>query len=121
LPGFQKQGIGSALITYSLEKARNIGYSTVCIYGDPRFYSKFGFRCAEKFDIKTADDKYAVALLALELYPQALHNVKGRFFEDPAFEVNQDEFAIFENSFYLKEKKVTPTQSEFKLLASLRY
>lgn len=121
LPSFQKQGVGSALIRYSLEKARNLGYTAVCIYGDPRYYSRFGFRCAEKFDIRTADGKFAVALLALELFDGALHKVKGRFYEDQAFEVNQAEFAVFEKTFYHKEKKITETQSEFKLLASLRY
>jgi len=122
LPAFQRQGIGSALITNTLENARKMGFFAVCIYGDPRYYSKFGFRCAEKFEIKTADGKFAVALLALELSPGALQKVKGRFCEDPAFdEVNQAEFIEFEDTFSFKEKKITETQSEFKLLASLRY
>lgn len=121
LPSLQRQGIGSALIKHSLDKAKQMGYPAVCIYGDPRYYSKFGFRCAEKFDIKTAAGKFAVALLVLELQAQALQNVKGRFYEDPAFDVNQDEFDVFEKTFAPKEKRVTDTQREFKLLAGLTY
>lgn len=106
LPSFQKQGVGNALIRYSLEKARNMGYTDVCIYGDPRYYSRFGFRCAEKFDIKTADGKFAVALLALELCPKALEKVKGRFCEDPVFEVNQDNSLFLKAHFLTKKREL---------------
>jgi len=121
LPSMQRQGIGSALIKHSLARAKQMGFPAVCIYGDPRYYSKFGFRCTEKFDIKTANGKFAVALLALELRAQALQNVRGRFYEDPAFDVNQDEFDVFEKTFAPKEKKETDTQLEFRLLAGLTY
>ena len=61
LPNYQKQGVGSTLIRHTTNLARDIGYPAICIYGDPRYYSRFGFRCAEKYGIKTADDKFAVA------------------------------------------------------------
>ena len=67
LPGYQKLGIGSAFIKHTVNFAKAKDYSAVCIYGDPRYYSRFGFRCAEKYEIKTTDDKYAVALQILEL------------------------------------------------------
>ena len=85
LPAFQKQGIGSALIIHTINLARAMGYPAIFIYGDPRYYSRFGFRCAEKYDIKTADDKFAVALLALELKQGVLNNMPGRFIESRCF------------------------------------
>jgi len=78
LPAFQKRGIGSALIIHTINLARDMGYPAICIYGDPRYYSRFGFRCAEKYDIKTADDKFAVALQALELKQGVLNNIVNR-------------------------------------------
>ena len=121
LPAYQKQGIGGALITHTIRLARRLGYPAICIYGDPRYYSRFGFRCAERYEIKTADDKYAVALLALELKAGALQDMPGRFIESPAFAVDEDEFARYDAAFPFKEKHETDSQREFMLLASLRY
>jgi putative acetyltransferase len=121
LPAFQKRGIGSALITHTIDLARDMGYPAVCIYGDPRYYSRFGFRCGEKYEIKTADDKFAVALQVLELGQGALNNVSGRFVESAAFAVDETEFAQYDATFPFREKKETDSQREFALLASLRY
>jgi predicted N-acetyltransferase YhbS len=60
LPFYQRQGIGSTLIKNSLDKAKSLGYTAVCIYGDPRYYSRFGFRCAERYDITNSEGKFAV-------------------------------------------------------------
>lgn len=121
LPAFQKQGIGSALITHTIALARDMDYPAICIYGDPRYYSRFGFRCAEKYDIKTADDKFAIALQVLELRQGALSNVSGSFIESAAFTVDESGFAQYDAAFPPKEKKETESQREFELLASLRY
>jgi putative acetyltransferase len=121
LPALQKQGIGRALIIHSIKAARILGYPAVFIYGDPRYYSRFGFRCAEKYDIKTADGKYAIALLALELKPGVLNDMAGRFIESPVFDADTDKFVEYEATFPYKEKAETESQREFRVLASLRY
>jgi putative acetyltransferase len=121
LTRFQKQGIGSALINHTISLARGMGHPAVCIYGDPRYYSRFGFRCGEKYEIKTADDKFAVALQVLELREAALNNMSGRFVESVAFTVDETGFAQYDATFPFKEKKETNSQREFRLLASLRY
>ena len=121
LPAFQRQGIGSALITHTVGLARDMGYRAICIYGDPRYYSRFGFRCAEKYDIKTPDGKFAVALQVLELKQGALNSIPGRFIESSAFQVDQAGFARYDSTFPLRERKEADSQREFRLLASLRY
>ncbi|XUW99395.1 MAG: N-acetyltransferase [Dehalogenimonas sp.] len=121
MPGFQKRGIGSALIRHTIELARSLRFPAILIYGDPRYYSRFGFRCAEKWDIRTCDGKFAVALLALELKPGALANMPGIFIESHAYSVNEDELAKFDAGFPIKEKKETDSQREFMFMVSLRY
>jgi putative acetyltransferase len=121
LPAYQKQGIGGALIRYSFDKAKSMGFTVVCIYGDPRYYSRFGFRCAERYDIKTSDGKFAVALMALELVPGALREISGRFVESQSFQVDEEAFQKYDNSFPPKDKAVTESQTEFRILASLMY
>jgi predicted N-acetyltransferase YhbS len=121
LPAFQKQGVGSALIFHTINIAKGMGYPAIFIYGDPRYYCRFGFRCAEKYDIKTADGKFAIALLALELRPNALNNMPGRFIESTAYEVDEKKLEEFDSTFPYKEKTETDSQREFRFLASLRY
>jgi putative acetyltransferase len=121
LPAYQKQGIGSALIIHTIDLAKAMDYPAIFIYGDPRYYCRFGFRCAEKYDIKTADGKFAVALLALELTQGVLKSIPGRFIESPAFEPDLNKFAEYDSKFPYQEKLETDSQREFKILASLRY
>lgn len=121
LPSYQKQGVGSALILHSLQAAKELGFPTVLIYGDPRYYSRFGFRCAEKYDICSSDGKYSVALMALPLKPNALNAISGRFEECAAFNMDEDAFAVYEATFPFKEKKITESQQTFKIISSLRY
>src|SRR4030042_2914713 len=120
LPAFQKQGIGSSLITHTINLARDMGFLAICIYGDPRYYSRFGFRCGEKYEVKTTDDKYAFSLMALELKQGSLDSTGGRFIESASFNVDPDIFAEYDASFPFKEKTETDSQQEFKLLSSLR-
>ncbi|MBV8055585.1 MAG: N-acetyltransferase, partial [Deltaproteobacteria bacterium] len=42
-PGFQRQGIGSALIRNGLELARRGGWEAVFVLGDVGYYGRFGF------------------------------------------------------------------------------
>ena len=50
-PKFQKNKIGSSLIKYGLDAISNIGSFIVFVYGDPQYYSRFGFETdlAKKF------------------------------------------------------------------------
>ena len=43
-PNFQKNKIGSSLIKYGLDTLSNIGPFIVFVYGDPQYYSRFGFK-----------------------------------------------------------------------------
>ncbi len=120
-PQLQKQGIGSALIKHSLNIAGSMGYPAVCIYGDPRYYSRFGFRCAERYDIQTSDGKLAWALLALELQPGALAKMPGRFIESAAYAADESQFAEYESTFPFKEKAERESQWVFQVMVGLRY
>ena len=43
-PKHQKNKIGSALVKYGLDTISNIGSFIVFVYGDPQYYSRFGFK-----------------------------------------------------------------------------
>lgn len=110
LPEFQKQGIGSKLMSNSITKARESGFSGMILFGNPDYYHRFGFRNAAEYRITTKESQNFEPFMALELQTDGLADVKGRFFEDDAFEIQDDALIEFEKKFPFKEKLVTDTQ-----------
>jgi len=76
-PNYQRKGIGSKLVREGLKRAKEKGYGSVIVIGHPRYYPRFGFSKASKFDIKAPFDAPDNAFMALELVENALENVKG--------------------------------------------
>jgi predicted N-acetyltransferase YhbS len=101
----QNQGVGKALIDYSIETAKNLGYGAIIIFGHPNYYPRFGFVPASTFNISTKEGKNFDAFMALELKPGYLNNVSGNFFESSVFDEKsyKREILIFEKDFLLKK------------------
>lgn len=104
LPDFQGQGIGSGLIRESIRIAGEMGFTGMVLFGNPEYYHRFGFLNAVEYGISTKDGQNFEPFMVLELRPEALALVKGRFFEDKAFETGEDDLDRFENQFPQKEK-----------------
>lgn len=121
LPAFWAKGIGSALIEYTIARAKESGHRAILIYGDPAYYKRFGFIPAETFGIGTPDNMYAEPLQALELWEGALSGCNGRFFEDAVYDVDEDAAAEFDKTFPHKElQDDLPSQERFRYLLGLR-
>lgn len=110
LPDFQKKGIGGKLMKESIKLAKRLWFRGMILFGNPDYYHRFGFRNAKEFEITTKDYQNFEPFMALELFENALTQVKGRFIEDESFNVNEDELNEFEKQFPYKEKLVTDTQ-----------
>jgi len=104
LPSFQKQNIGARLIRHSLKEARSLGYRGVLLFGDPAYYSRFGFVNAACYGITTAEGQNFDAFMALELREKSLDGIRGRYLENPVFHVDPKELEAFEKLFPPKEK-----------------
>lgn len=120
-PGYQNKGIGGRMIEYTKKIARETGYRAIFLYGDPGYYSRQGFIAAEKFNIRTADNMYAAALQVYELHENALSGIKGRYFEDKIYEVDETAAADFDKTFPAKERIAgTASQKRFLEVAAMR-
>jgi len=106
LPRFQRQGIGSALIRYAIQSATSLGHRAIFLFGRPAYYHRFGFINAKVFEIATRDGENFEAFMAKELYPDSLQNIKGIFFEDDSFIVDEGELMCFELLFPQKQKYI---------------
>ncbi len=77
-PGYQRQGIGKALMNASIAAANEMGESTLVLLGSSEYYPRFGFVPADSLGIASPDPSWGshFMALALEAYDPAAH---GRF------------------------------------------
>jgi len=121
LPEYQNRGIGGALIMQAMDAAREMGFRAVILYGDPLYYSRFGFIPAETFDIRSGDDMYAEPLQVFELYPGALKGITGRYIENDIYEVDDAAVAEYDKNFPPKQtQEGTESQKRFQYLINSR-
>ena len=112
-PAKKRQGYGKRLLDYSLEKARETGFSAVLFEGNIGFYGKSGFDYARNFGIRYhdleegEDDSF---FLCKELIPGALSGVTGVYQTPLGYYVDPDDAALFDASFPEKEKLKLPGQ-----------
>lgn len=121
LPEYQRKGVGRKLIAHTRRLACKMGFRAILLCGDPAYYGRQGFEAAERFGIRTADNMYAAALQACELYENALSGIKGRYIEDAVYEVDETAAAVFDRDFPAKEKiSGTPSQKRFEEIVAMQ-
>ena len=112
-PELKRQGLGSKLLDYSLDKAEEFGCGALCFEGNINFYGKSGFTYARKFGIRyhgllmDADDSF---FLCKELIPGYLNGVTGEYTPPHGYFVDEDEAEEFDKQFPYKEKLKLPGQ-----------
>jgi putative acetyltransferase len=85
-PDRHRQGVGSALVAEGLRRAGTHGVPLVIVEGDPRYYSRFGFRRASELGLERPHEQIPeVAFQALPLagYDQTL---RGKVIYSPPFD-----------------------------------
>jgi predicted N-acetyltransferase YhbS len=110
LPKYQNKGIGEKLVNHTIKLSKEMGFKAIIIYGNPKYYERFGFKNTKEYGITDMKGNYNDALMALELFSNALENIKGKFFEGEIYKINKEELETFEQGFPYKEKLVLDTQ-----------
>lgn len=114
-PDYQRCGYGKALLEYSFERAVELGYDVIVIYGNPDNYVARGFVSCIRHKVCREWGVYPSAMLVKELREGALKGGKWLYRESPAFKMIFDSrtFEAFDSLFPPKEKKWQPSQEEF--------
>ncbi|MBH5317855.1 N-acetyltransferase [Paenibacillus sp. GSMTC-2017] len=76
-PVYHNQGIGKLLMREALERAKDLGYSSVIVLGHPHYYPKYGFKSASLWGIKAPFEVTDDVFMVLELHEGALNHVSG--------------------------------------------
>lgn len=97
-PFHQKKGIGAKLIEHAHTKAKALGYGAVILYGDPKYYKRFGFADSKQYSITTESGDNFDAFLALELIDGYLDNKSGYFKELHEINLSQEALHDFDQA-----------------------
>jgi putative acetyltransferase len=62
VPGCQRQGIGGQLVTQALKRLRTQAANGCVVLGDPKYYSRFGFKSEPMLVLPGAPPEYFQAL-----------------------------------------------------------
>ena len=76
---FRNKGLGQSLVEVALNKAIELGYEVVFVAGDPKFYSRMGFRPTIEYSLKNTNDYDDRYILCKELTKGSLNNISGLF------------------------------------------
>jgi predicted N-acetyltransferase YhbS len=74
-PNFQGMTIGSNLIEYAINKARELGHRSIIVIGSNKYFSRFGFVYAGLYNIKPPFCDLDEHFMALQLTPHSLLNM----------------------------------------------
>lgn len=115
LPEHQGKGCGKKIISYTLDKARELGYPLVLITGNPDYYKKYGFESASKYGIfYEGMDKneefpfFMVKILDIE----KAKPIRGTYADPDVYKVDKKEVEEFDKDFPPKVKEVREGQLE---------
>lgn len=111
-PDHQRRGYGKKLQLYSFERARELGYDAIVIFGNPENYISTDFKSGKRFHVGI-NDTYPVALLVRELNDGALSGEKWSYVESSAFEISDTDAEEFDKDFEKLEKAYQPSQELF--------
>lgn len=117
LPEYQRMGYGKQLMEHSFQKARQMGYDVVVIFGNPGNYVSRGFKSSSRYHICLPDGSYPTAMLAKELRENTLDGRKWMYYDSPVMQVDEKEAKDYDDSLEKMEKKVLPCQEEFYILS----
>lgn len=113
LPEYQRKGIGKELLRFSFEKALEMGYDAIVIFGSPGNYVSGGFKSCKKFNICMEGGIFPSAMLVKELKPDVFDGKRWYYQDSPVYHFEQDQVEEFDKHFPTKEKAYQPSQEEF--------
>ncbi len=115
---YQRKGYGKKLIEHSFNKAAELGYDVVVIFGSPSSYVSSGFKSCKKFNVCLEGGIYPAAMMVKELKEGALDGRKQFYYDSPVMQIDEKEAEKYDDSLEKTEKRFMPSQEEFYILSN---
>ena len=113
LPEYQREGYGKAMLEHSFQRAVELGYDVIVIFGNPGNYVSRGFKSCKRYNVCLENDSYPSAMLVKELKTGILDGRKWRFQDSSLYQIDSAKVQSFDEQFEPKEKMYKPSQEEF--------
>ena len=122
-PEYQRMGYGKLLMEHSFQRAVEMGYDSIIIFGSPANYVSRGFQSCKRFNVCVADSewpqgRYPAGMLVKELIPGVFDGRKWFYRESPVMNINEQEAQSYDQGFEALEKKYLPSQEEFYIISN---
>ena len=88
---YQRKGYGKKLIEHSFNKAAELGYDVVVIFGSPSNYVSSGFKSCKKFNVCLEGGIYPAAMMVKELKEGALDGRKQFYYDSSVMQIDEKE------------------------------
>ena len=116
-PEHQRKGYGRRLIEHSFEKAKEMGYDVIVIFGSPANYVSRGFRSCRKCGVCLEGGKYPAAMMVKELTPGVLEGHTWIYQDSPVMAISEEAALAYDDTLEKKERKWMPSQEEFYIMS----
>ncbi len=113
--GYQRQGLGKALLEHTFRLAEEMGYDTVINFGNPDNYVARGYKSCRKYNVCFEGDIYPAALLVKTLKDGVFDGRKWYYHQNDADAPCEDEATVkeYDKLFPPMKKAWQPSQEEF--------
>ena len=111
-------GYGKKLMDHSFEKAMELGYDVIVIFGNPGNYVGRGFKSCKKYNVCIENGTYPAAMLVKELKAGALDGRKWIYYDSPVMQIDEKDAQSFDDTLEKMEKRYQPSQEEFYIFSN---
>lgn len=110
-PNHQRNGVGTLLITKTMEMAKEMGYPCIVITGNPKYYHRFGFETASNYGIYHQDLPKDIPVFMIKvLDEEKMKKIKGVYQDPQCYFVDEKDVEEFDKNFPTKIKEKRPGQ-----------
>lgn len=117
LPEYQRKGYGKMLLEHSFEKATELGYDVIVIFGSPSNYVARGFKSCKKYNVCIEHGKYPAAMMVKELKAKALDGSQWVYHDSPVMHFDEKDAQNYDDQLEKMEKSYEPRQEEFAIMS----
>ena len=116
-PEHQRKGIGKRLMEHSFQKAAELGYDAVVIFGSPANYVSSGFQSCKRFNVSVEGGKFPSAMMVRELRPGALDGRRWVYQDSPVMAIDQEAARRYDDTLEPMTREYRPSQEEFYIMS----
>ena len=112
-PEHQRKGCGGQLLKHSFQRAAELGWDAVVIFGSPANYVGLGFKSCRRFNVCLEGGRFPSAMLVKELREGALDGQSWVYRDSPVMAAARR----YDDTLEPMEKEYRPSQEEFYIMS----